>query len=260
MSFIASVSKKTVVLALLAAAAILSVAGHWIAGDLRSLTQTVMLPLSQPGTSLALTIRERSGDIGPLCWRLQRERDEARVTAETFRYALQAERARFQERMRKDQEEKDIRYSLLNGFPCDLVAARVVAEQSLPYGDARVVRTSVAKPGQYVTTIDLLTDRAKSLPEQDLLAIETLDSKALVGRVVSSRMAAAQVQLVTDKDFQIGAMIWYDLSKPRDIDTGHRSEPLTAKNGKAIPTTIRGDGRGGMIATCCPATGSARTD
>jgi hypothetical protein len=248
MSFSATISKKTVVLALLLAAAGLTLVGNWAAGDLRSLAQMAMLPLSQPGTGLALTIRERVDELSPPSGRWQRKLVEARTKAEHLQYDLDAVRARFAEHMRIDHEEKETRYGILNGFPCELVAARVVAGQSLPYGDTRVLRASAAKPGAYVTTVDLLTDRAKSLPE-DLLALDTMDTKALVGRIVSSGMATAQLQLVTDGDFQIGAMIWRDPNLHREIDTAHRREPLTATNNQYIPTTIRGDGRGGMIAT-----------
>lgn len=248
MSFIASISKKTVVLALLLAAGALSLLGHWVADDLRSLVQMSMLPLSQPGTGLALTIRDRADDLGPPSRLWQQRLEKARASTETLRYALQAERTRLEERMRIDQEEKDTQYRLLNAFPCELVAARMVAEQSLPYGDTRVLRASAAKPGSYVTTIDLLTDRAEALPE-DLLAMDAMDTKALVGRIISSGTATAQLQLITDADFQLGAIILRDLNKPREIDTEHRREPLTARNNEYIATTIHGDGRGGLIAT-----------
>ena len=253
MSFSATISKKTVVLALLLLAAVLTLVGSWAAGDLRSLAQMAMLPLSQPGTGLALTIRERVDGLGPPSRQWQRKLDEARTKAEHLQYDLDVERARFAKHMRMDQEKTDTRYRLLNEFPCELVAARVAAGQSLPYGDTRVLRASGAKPGAYVTTVDLLTDRALSLPEE-FLAMDAMDTKALVGRIVSSGMATAQLQLITDTDFQMSAVILRDLNlrvlnKPRDIDTEHRREPLTAQNNRYIATTIHGDGRGGMIAT-----------
>ena len=79
--------------------------------------------------------------------------------------------------------------------------------------------------------------------------MDAMDTKALVGRIVSLGTATAELELVTDGGFQISAMIWRDPAMCRDIDTAHRREPLTAQNNKYIPTTIRGDGRGGMIAT-----------
>ena len=64
MSGFGTISKKTVVLVLLLSAAILSLLPVRAAGYLRSIAQVVMLPLSDAGTYVGMTIRQRAGQLG----------------------------------------------------------------------------------------------------------------------------------------------------------------------------------------------------
>jgi hypothetical protein len=257
MSFGATISRRTVMTALLLLAAGASLLGNWVASYLRPLAQTVLLPVTEPMTDVALTIRNRMDQIAPPSrWKLQL--DQARLREDSLRYKLEAERVRFAEHLRIDHEEKAM-YGLLNdpnGVRWYLVWAKVAAGPSLPYGQSRVVRTTTGRSGAYVATVDLLTDRSESLPE-NLLVMDSRtarvppkpDDLIMVGQIISSGAATAQMQLVTDAQFQIEAKILRDPNKRRQIATADRREWLTNANNEPIDVHVRGDGKGGMIAT-----------
>lgn len=164
-------------------------------------------------------------------------------------------RATIVERMRA-------RFGASPRFPYDLIPARVVAGQSLPYGSARVLGAGEAQgavAGAPVTTRGLRTDRAKALlegsagvirPPQNLM---TVTSAVLVGRISWAGEFTATLQLVTDPGFRINARIRRIINRrnPRMIVLPGGGSPvrLTADNNERIKVEVEaaGDGKESLI-------------
>jgi cell shape-determining protein MreC len=139
-------------------------------------------------------------------------------------------------------------------IPCELIPARVVAADALPYRQGRILnrgnsgdRTLAGAP---VISKLLMTDRSKDLPAN--LAVVT--ASALVGRVESAGPFTAYVRLVTDPGFSMTGKII------RRIDPAHQrwikvltkgsagDEFLTEQNNRPVTVQAAGDGAGGLIA------------
>ncbi len=231
----------------------LALVGRGLSQQLRSAAQMVLLPLTEPGTDLAMTLRDRAGQLGTPSQREQRRIDQLQRDIDTLRNALYAERQRMADRIESERLKDEVCGGPLKDCrdQWNLISARVIGGESLPYGTgAKTVKTSAGKAGAYVTTADLLTDRVKSLPE----GLWTLDTKSLVGRITDSGAATARLQLVTDSSFGIAVVIWRDPRITRKITSGPRQEQLTAEYSVAHPirTALQGDGKENMIAIQVP--------
>jgi cell shape-determining protein MreC len=155
--------------------------------------------------------------------------------------AVEAELAR---RMQQDVTIDGIRklYGPVKDFPYELIPARVVAGDAMPYGQTRLLNTGAEK-GTRVTTRVLLTDRSKALP----IRLAAVTPTALVGEVVESSAFAARMRLVTDRGYSTThALIRrvIDPKKSRQITVVEAAsvQPLNAKNNAPIPVKAYGDG------------------
>lgn len=250
-----NITKRTAMIFLLLLAAGTSLLGNWASSRLRPLAQTILLPPIEPLNDTALTVRDRFQNIGaPPRW--QKERLEARRREDKLRQALEAERARFAEHLRIDHESKAM-YGAL-GDPganhWNVIWAKVAADSPLPYGDSRVLRTADGKAGAYVAMVDLLTNLERALPERLVVADSRLahvppgtSDLVMVGQLVSSGAATAQMRLITDSQFQMQAKIHRDPNRPREIETDTRKTMLTSSS-PGVTVQLRGDGKGGLFA------------
>ncbi len=170
----------------------------------------------------------------------------------------------YQQYLRQDAVKQYL-YGRMRDFPCELIAARVVGAESLPYGRTRALNVGAAAgatPGARVTTRRLLTDRAKSIHagyagvawEKDLPRRRAaVASTVLAGMIDASGAFTARLMLVTDREFAIAADLFrvIDPDNPRQVTVTREGvaalEPLTPANRDLIPVWARGDGRGGMI-------------
>jgi cell shape-determining protein MreC len=134
--------------------------------------------------------------------------------------------------------------------PVKLVAARVVAADSLPYGYGRMLNSGSrngAKSGLLVTTRALWTDRKKKLPQNFVV----LSDSALVGRVMETKAFTARMYMVNDRAFEIRANIHRRINpkNPRQFQPVDRMVELTDKNNLPIEVSAYGDGTTGLIVT-----------
>lgn len=144
-------------------------------------------------------------------------------------------------------------YGPSRDMACELIPARVVGAGSLQYDRTRVLSPGSRggiKPGMPVTTRDLTTRRSKSLPPR----LAVVNSSSLVGRVIDSGAFTARLQFVTDRNFQMNGRIRRVIApgKSRMVTVTEGDLPrqtlLTAANNDPIEVLVVGDGSGLVIA------------
>lgn len=142
----------------------------------------------------------------------------------------------------------------IEDLSCELIPARVVSADSLPYGQTRLVNAGLrngASAGEQVTTRLLLTNRAKALAYSSRLSVVT--GTALVGRLGETGAFTARLILVTDRSFRMEAQIdrVIDPDNPRMIQVERAgqvmTEPLSATNNAFIDCTAEGNGSDAVI-------------
>jgi len=145
-------------------------------------------------------------------------------------------------------------YGPIEDLQCELIPARVVAEDSLPYGQTRSLNVgqkdkAVARAPVISAEPVLLTDRSKALPTR--LAVVT--GSALVGRLSQADAFTSSMMLITDRAFSTRARMLriVDARNPRKIvvTTGGQAaeEDLSVDNNSLIEVEARGDGAGGLV-------------
>lgn len=131
----------------------------------------------------------------------------------------------------------------------EVIPARVVTADSLPYGQERWVNAGHregAQAGAGVTTRRLLTDRSKALPP----GLATIAGSTLVGRLTSAGAFTARLQLVTDEAFSLRGLIQRNIDGRLITITsgmGATETPLTQQNDYPVYAEAAGDGRGGLV-------------
>ena len=252
---------RSMILAILMGCSVLSALfGRHVGDPLRSAIRYAIVPPGDGAMYLVTQFRERRRPEGPRLTdeqarRLRQENEALRRQVYGLaqdRYKLWR-RATIVERMRP-------RFGATPEFPYDLIAARVVAGESLPYGAARVLGAGEAQgavAGAPVTTRGLRTDRSKALPEGSAGVIPlpqnlmTVTSATLVGRISQAGEFTASLQLVTDVGFRINARIRRIINplNPRTIvpPRGGSAIILTPGNNRLIDVVAAGDGKKSLI-------------
>jgi len=227
-----------------ALAVVTSMLGPKFSAHLRVIPQYALGPLGDGGMYLATGLKARLGNSPkPLT---APEVDEIiRKNEELLGRTIAAER-KLAEYLRHEKTRRNICGRVLD-FPCDLIPARVVAADAMPYGRTRLITGASGRAGMKVTTRRLLTDRSKALPER----LATIHGTALVGRLMETGEFSARLQLITDAGFQIRARILRIINRQnrRRVTTAGRIQPLTGGINRLIEVLARGDGKGGMIVT-----------
>jgi len=245
----AKLSKQRVLAILMCVSVVTSILGSRLAGKARMLTQWAVAPFGDAGMYVTTTVANRSGKAA------HRTEDEYRRLEEKVK-ELQGQAALYKAELLARQEQRQGR-ELIYGqippdeFPCALIDARVIARDSLSYGDTGLLSVGSRHgvvPGARVTTRQLGTDCLKELGAGEKFHVVTTSS--LVGRVVDSWPLGATLQLVTDRGFSIKGCIHrvVNPSNPRTIkivESGKsRVTPLGDANNKPVPGFAEGDGEG----------------
>lgn len=246
-------SRQTVFVVLLVVAGLLVAVGQRPSAWLRAATGWMFAPFADVGMGLATSFEAHvagmdAGRMSPT--------EVSQVLEQNRQLRLVVDRleGELAERDRREMA-RDRVYGRLRDFPCRLIAARVVAGDSLPYGSTRLTnagRSEGVEDGARVTTRRLLTDRSKALPP----GLATIHSVALVGRITESGALTARLQLVTDRGFSLRANVRrkFDGSKRREIRIEVGGKPrlvdMTEELARTrlVPVQICGDGKGGIIA------------
>jgi len=236
---------------LMALALAMSLLGPAAAGPLRSLARLVIAPAGEVGMYATTAVQHHVDEA----MRETISQDEARALREENAY-LRSATALLAENLAAAMREIDAIQQIRSGLygrtdemPSELIRARVVASDSLPYSATRIVGAGAAE-GNFVTTRELWTGRQKALPSK----LAAVTASALVGRITESDAFTARLQLVTDRSFRIGVQIHrvvQDPKRPRRItvtsDGGpDRVEQLTAFH-PDVGAEAHGDGKSGIV-------------
>ena len=249
MKLLAKFSRRRVLAILMCVSVVTSLFGARLAGKVRVLTQWAIAPFGDAGMYVTNTLRSSVGSP-----KLVTEEDVRRLEAENkvltaYVAGLQAEVSDLKKLL--PEMGKIFGQIPRSEFPYELIPARVVARDSMPYGTGGIVSFGSQKEanrGARVTTCRLLTGLPKALPEN----LSVLTQCALIGRLTETWAFGATLQLVTDRGFRVNARIHRiikDRNNPRMIriiEPGKaRTEPLTeGRNGnnEPIPAVAEGDG------------------
>ena len=237
-------SKKHWLIILMIASVFLSAFGKAAAEPMRGLAHW-LLALGQPGMGLTASIKSRlhGGADGGLS---SFEASDLKKKLEEATWRCEKAEADLLKRM--DEEKTRVKVcGQMSDFPCELMSAHVAAGEPLPYGQTRLVdkgRVHGAGPESRVVTV--LTDRSKSLPPR----LATINSSALVGRLLETGAYFARVQLITDSGFHLRCRIIRDPAVARTITETKggvaAQKPLTHSNNVPVDVVADGDGVDGL--------------
>lgn len=243
--WLSKLTKKHWLIILMIGSVFTSVFGKTVAEPLRG-TAHWILALGQPGMGLTASIKSRfhGGGEGGLS---SGDATELKRKLEEATWRCQKAEADLAKRM--DEERVRVKVcGQMTDFPCELINAHVAAGEALPYGQTRLVdkgRVHGAAPESRVVTV--LTDRSKSLPPR----LATINSSALVGRLLETGAYFARVQLITDSGFRLRCRVIRDPAVARTItvNTGGvaAQKPLTHANNVPVDVVAEGDGVDGLV-------------
>ncbi len=236
--------RQWVLTGMLLVSVLLALAGQR-AMSLRSLASYALIPGSDAGMYVATWLRGRVGE-GP----------EDGLTVEEQRLLI-ADRDVWEARARRYEAETrrlsnfQANFRPLADLNCQLIPARVLMTEPLPYGQTRLVNAGQqvgAAPGDQVTTRTLVTDRSKAIVSSGPLY--AVSSEALVGHLGATGKLWARLILVTDTSFSAKAYIgrvpdgrMVRVEYPgRVVD-----EPLTRDNNIYVECTARGNGSDSVL-------------
>lgn len=195
-----------------------------------NLLRPVLMPLAQPGSSLAHRLRGQIDEV------FAEKGPDPRVAAMTSQVLYMQQ---LLQQQRRSIENLSKYRSLLEGFSCKLIEARVVADEPLPLRNRGLVNAGSAggaRPQDLVTTRHMMHDYPKSLPAELQLAV--LGQSFVVGRLISCAPYSATLQLVTDRNFRMPVRV-YRLIQPGQQRTVLQSGPSGAPQRRQL----RNDGQ-----------------
>jgi cell shape-determining protein MreC len=234
--------------------------GQRPASYLRQALHVIIAPFGDGGMYVVTSLKTGTGDKKTRnlstaeIHALQDENEQLRQQNEEMEYRLAAQQRDSREQMEALQHLVRGSFQPRDDIPCELIPAQVVAADSLPYREGRMVNRGTyggATVGAPVLTRLLKTDRSKELPAN--LAVVT--ASALVGRIESGGPFTAYVRLVTDPGFQLQGRILrrIDPNLQRWIKVlakgAAADEPLSEQNNRPVVVQATGDGKGGLVAT-----------
>jgi len=256
MRFRATLSRQRLLALLMLASVVGTMMGPAFWRPLRSLAGLALPPVGDGLIYLATALANQRSLAG----RPSLSQDQAHQTAEEnklLRLQRDALAQKLRAAKRRIADIQSIRtrlYGPRRDLPVELIPARIVARDPLPYTATSVVNVGSrrgADAGALVTTRRILTDRSKVLlPER----FAVITASALVGRLTETHAFTGRLQLITDPGFRISVAVrrLVDPSKPRRITVESPGRPsevlLTPANAEVqVGTPAQGDGRLGMV-------------
>jgi cell shape-determining protein MreC len=251
--------QRVLVIMVLFSAALIAM-GERVGSYVRTPAQLLVAPVGEATMYVVAGIKSHAGQSDrPLT------RDEAKVLAQQQLALANIMQVQLEEyrQLRQDMERfNTVTISPLFGpvrnVTVSLVPARVLAEDSLPYGASLVVRPgrkAGAEKGQGVVAVrQLVTDRQKAItdtlpvliPPQDFVSegAQRLSEAVLVGRLGRTSAFSAQMHLVIDRQFKTVACVRRMINEvpPRRVMVEGHEESLTSGNNAMILVTAQGNG------------------
>jgi cell shape-determining protein MreC len=262
------ISAEGLLIGLICVSLAMALLGPTVSMYVRRLTGWAFAPFGDAGMYIVSVVGETGDDLtaqplsGGDARRLRRRVKELESQVENYRAAVEslAERRRQEDRLLRAlylSQRKLFSPIPPAEFPWELVAARIVGTDSLPYGSGRMLSAGSnlgVTDGAKVTTRVVLTDRSKAMVGAKLA---TVSSQALVGEVIDSWAFGARLRLVTDRSFAVNAVIRrvVDPNDPRTVTVvseGNASkQTLTAGHPLVIVRAV-GDGGEGLVCEDVP--------
>jgi cell shape-determining protein MreC len=268
MQFGFSLSKKRALIAMLVIASFTSLLGTRVSDMLRMPASCLLMPVGdyvKAATSAfksAMVHREAPALSPGQAVRLRKERDQWESIANAH---IQGE-LHWWNMYRRVQKTKSAYGATLER--CELIPARVIMGEGLPYGQSQTVSSgTIHGVERGMRVIDVLTDRSKALPDDAKMRAITdhspvkgkpIAGSVLVGWVEAAGSFTARVRLVTDKRFKLEAILQrrIDPANPRKVTIttpqGPTETTLTRRNNRLIRVKISGDGERGMVTDAVP--------
>ncbi len=239
-------SKPTILAVLIVLSVVSTLMGPRFSAALRRPVSWLVAPLGDAAMAVSTAIKGGLGLIAE-----PEELVRLRRRAEQLEGQLVAA-ARELGRLRRQQRGRASLFAATGDFPGELIPARVIAGDPLPYTRSRLLtqmgERRDAPPGSVVTTRLVYTGRKKGLPPR----LAAMGANAMVGELMESGNFTARVRLVTDRGFETRAAILrkFDPDKPRPIRILRKGAAvettLTPENRGLIPVKARGDGAGSL--------------
>jgi cell shape-determining protein MreC len=262
------ISAEGVLIALICMSLAMSLLGSTVSMYARRLTGWAFAPFGDAGMYVVSRAGETVEDLtskplsGAEARRLRRRVEALQSQLENYRTALDdlARRRGRRDRLLRAlyrSQKKLFGEVPPEEFPWELVSARIVGTDSLPYGSGRMLNAGSnvgVIDGAKVTTRVVLTNRSKAMVGEKLA---TVSSQALAGEVIDSWAFGARLRLVTDRSFAVNALIdrVVDPNDPRTVTVvteGNASkQKLTAKHPPVMVRAV-GDGADGLVCDDVP--------
>ena len=247
---------RWVLAGLLAITTLTSLFGGSLARPLRRVFRYVLVAPSDVGMYLSTSLQRRVDDMtgrpdeGPSLEELRTRDQLLRQETARLRQRLadaEADLANLRVLRRAFQALPGRIDSDLMDMPWELIPARVVGYESLPYGDRRTLgRGSSSGAGEgdlVITRRQLSTDRAKAVDQ----ALYVLGVNALVGKLGQTNAFTAELILLTDRKYSDQVIIYRDLTNPRMIPGDTAEVPLDERNNHILLGQASGDGETGLL-------------
>ena len=272
-----SKTDRWVLTAMVAVSLLVLVTGGRLARPVSNLVRFLLIPGADAGSYIAINLRDRlaTGGTAELSERngavlaalARGELDgisnadlravgtiaDAQMAAYARDWKARALRA---EKVNRDLANFTGTFGPASRLSVELIPARVVADDPLPYGQSRTVNVGSrqgAKDGLPVTTRLVVFNRGKAV--ESAKPVSVVSEQAIVGRLQRTGSFSAQVTLVTDSSFRCEAQI-NRILKPGDdprivrVDRNGEltRERLTEGNNRPITKLIaEGNGRDKVI-------------
>jgi cell shape-determining protein MreC len=257
------ISAEGLLIALICVSLAVSLLGPTASMYLRRLTGWAFAPFGDAGMYVVSVVDESADELtarplsGSEARRLRRRVEALQSQLENYRAALDDVTTRHRQKGRVlgalyRSQRKLFGAVKPEEFPWELVSARIVGTDSLPYGSGRMLSAGQAAgvtDGTKVTTRVVLTNRSKAMVGEKLA---TISSEALAGEVIDSWAFGARLRLVTDRSFAVNALIRrvVDPNDPRTVtvvEEGNASkQKLTAGHPRVMVRAV-GDGADGLV-------------
>ncbi|MBN1941894.1 MAG: hypothetical protein JW849_01240 [Phycisphaerae bacterium] len=237
-----------ILVVLMAISAATTLLGPSAAGSLRAMVHWAFAPLGDAGMYLTTRVKQITQPPPHVeADRAEQILEDNEILRRKVRY-LESRLRSTRQSLRDGRGAFSAMFHPKADVPVRLIAARVVAGDSMPYGWTRILNAGnqrEAVRGAYVTQRRVLTDRSEPLGENH----PVLSTSGLAGRIVESGPFTARVQLVTDAGFEVRGQIRrvIDPRNPRLIQSGDQMVRLEEANNAPIDVVAFGDGAVGLV-------------
>lgn len=258
----ARITRQGVLAVMLLASVALLLLGGRVSGPLRAVGRLALSPVGDAGMYVVTGARANvtRSDEPMSAEQLRAYEDASRALSHVMETQI-AEYRTILADLRRFGMDISRQYAPTKELPCDLVPARVVADDPLPYGATRVVNAG-SNRGAARGLCVLVTDRRKAIPENSPVLIppqeipQAVPARAarfttsiLVGRLGATGAYTARMHLVTAPSFATKAAIRRILKpgRPRKATIGGRVRTLSDALNPPISVTAVGSGTGLLV-------------